>query len=63
MLKIFYLQKTDTAPLVVSKCIVVYLVYSETMTFMYDILFSIKFIAVLFEVGMFREVKLSQISI
>ena len=32
------------------------------MTFMYGTPFSIKFIAVVFEVAMFREIKLSQIS-
>ena len=48
----------------VSKCIVVYVVHSETMTFMYGTVFhfQLKFIAVVFEVEMFREIKLSRIS-
>ena len=45
-----------------SKFIAVYVVHSETMTFMSGIPFSIKFIAVVFEVGMFREIKLSRLS-
>ena len=43
----------------VSQFIVVYVVHAENMTFMYGIPLSIKFIAVAFEVGMFKEIKLS----
>ena len=44
-----------------SKCIAVYVVHSETDIYVrYSI--SIKFIAVVFEVAMFRELKLSRIS-
>ena len=41
-----------------SKSIGVYVVHSETMPLMYSIPSSIKFNAVVFEVGMFRRIKL-----
>ena len=46
----------------VSKCVVVYVVHSETITFMYGIPLSIHFIVVVFEHSMLGDIKLSRVS-